>query len=1787
MAYQPPKKKKSIWDSIQDTAGGFVDQVLPGNQSSWRSATTRSNNAIDKQQKSQSTPIVVNQSWQQPQTMPEQSRQTGILVEQPPESRFGKRPSFEAEEGPVAGAVIPFVKPKSNLQKVGGFIKDAAIDVKDTTVGAYQGVGSIARAEIASNNVDKKTAERNQNTKAWSAYMNTLKPEDYKSPAVQAKLTEFKNRNAGIKVSDNTRQDLKEAQEVDAKKLAFQSGETFLNVATLGIGTGVKQIAKQGVKQGIKSTMQKFAEQGVKKEMRNEAILGAGFGVTNTGRNDEDNNAGVSEYLKNAGIGAVIGGAVPVAVAGAGKVIGAGKNKVQSFFDKAIPEEAAPPRSMPSENLDELNRLNKKAKEEILTLDEKQTRTNLQIQKDTITTQAPPKINAEISEDLNSVPNIKKDIREEPIDNLKVGSDAIGDVDPAQVENYKQRIQNGEPIDPIVITKEKDGTFVQDGKHRVLAAQQLGIKNIPTVEKVAPVEAPTTVKVNNLGLDVDPRLRFATRSTEAPDSRVPVEQQTERTRSEQIGQIAKMSDDDFVSQMVNDLGIDEAAARTMLTKSNKPALFNTLYGRKDAIRSANNPTGYAMKIVNDSTAAGQAALNQNAPARVAVTNGDTPEPMTEWTDEFNGVDPRLQQVIKQTEPTPARPDPVPPTPPPVDPPVTPPPVRDTPQVEPPPVKETPPPSRLGSIVDDFYLSKKGNQRINYNDLKRLGETVSKQIDDDFKAIGSNYNDVAIKVQIGANKGIKKLEDAGLTPDEANIIRNAQSEMNYVRRKAALGNKEVSPGDFGEMYLPRQVEGQYSGGNLFDGFRNVKPGNEFKRKKGDAGLQVDQLDNSSNTIAEYVTRYGDTKLYQQERLARALAKNNPDATPEMLANASQKLINIQERVNSVKVKIGAFGFGTRKQVNENGFVDTAQELADLGLSLGHGLDVVTDRPKGLTNGDRINSVTVGGKNLGDKLGLNQHRDAQSFASSQFAEAGGDRMKLAQSVYERLSRDYDLLPEDVEAIATRISRIGADVPDELVTAQVQSAYRNAAKQQLLEQLQNIEIANPRLRKDVSELTNQILREGSMERELSAKVVSKVLQTQNAIFRKLNISSAINELSDLNSFISVYGKNTALTPDFNNVKQFGLGEIDPAIEPYLKAVSNGSSFMDVAKTINNATNLYKFVEHYKAAVVSTSAKNFYSAQGIVGDELTKKVLEDYRRLALPVDAFTKTFLDNMPLYTQYLTWGLRNLQKEGRLATGKIDAGVLSDMGTKQRIARNAYANLPAKTVFWLSSNALKGTAILSAFGLTDFTGMTNGDFSGIAEEDKSWFDKTTQYTNTSTTMSMLNSVVQSWEKDQLKNSEKYKNADYNPYENSNLKDDVLNKFTPQIVKNIEGANKLNKDGYSENKSGRVQYEAPDDLYNKTKSYVFGKGQTDKAREYSGRESVLTRDGNVVKRVTDMAKEQLGIKEGDYNRPLTETYSEAYKARDKAGRTALLQGGRQFNDYLDNLKKDKPDDYNRYIATMDGNHVDPEYWKSISQKSDGTQDLAVFEMTANRKKQLFKDLGTAYDPLYDLPKDQAASVLQLKSTATGDDLALRNVLNKEGWYKDFKLKTSEYYKDLPDSAGGDFKKTDRVIAWDKLDDELSSYYYDAEDKEAPVWAEKFPLVYQQKAINAKFGFESQESKDFFKANSDGYKAEKENFDKDQLAIINKMRKIEGYPEMGFEAYKQATNVADTDGSSKKYGSGSGSSTKGIGVTKGDFGSAVGPANIKVTTKAKKIKIKPQGSGNKKITMKMTKTV
>lgn len=291
----------------------------------------------------------------------------------------------------------------------GNFIKDAAIGVKDSAVNAYKGTKDTIEGSVAASNNLKDTNKYLADQKPLMAELDRLTggktgdedPAAWEKPEVkevQRKLNKLalengsggyltdeqkKAANADQKIIEKNKtvradrdKEFDEAQKVDAKKTAFAAADTFLNVATLGLGTGLKvgakqlavqggkaltkqafkdmvkvggtealeQVIKKGGEASIKKAAQELLEEGVEQGAKTvvksgarklaenaakDSAIGAAYGVTQTGLNDPD--ADLNDYLLNIAFGAAAGAAVPVVGAGVkkagGKVIQAVTNK--------------------------------------------------------------------------------------------------------------------------------------------------------------------------------------------------------------------------------------------------------------------------------------------------------------------------------------------------------------------------------------------------------------------------------------------------------------------------------------------------------------------------------------------------------------------------------------------------------------------------------------------------------------------------------------------------------------------------------------------------------------------------------------------------------------------------------------------------------------------------------------------------------------------------------------------------------------------------------------------------------------------------------------------------------------------------------------------------------------------------------------------------------------------------------------------------------------------------------------------------------------------------------------------------------------------------------------------------------------------------------------------------------------------------------------------------------------------------------------------------------------------
>lgn len=1080
-------------------------------------------------------------------------------------------------------------------------------------------------------------------------------------------------------------------------------------------------------------------------------------------------------------------------------------------------------------------------------------------------------------------------------------------------------------------------------------------------------------------------------------------------------------------------------------------------------------------------------------------------------------------------------------------------------------------------------------------------SAGKQIENinaEVRSLGFEPDDIRRKMT-AANRGQYQM-----TPDEmaaANLYTNRLDQA-----RGSLEQSGVKIEGQQEFYTP-QVKGE----SFLPSSREELSDFGYKERRTNA-YELDEINYGDNPQIDYIVKAENRDLLVQKATNDAAIIDGRSVSPDGVRQAAADTLELQKKI---KDKSNSEGVLTN---------DTLADLYTIGKNEGYtqvdnnyNPGMIVQEPKAML--EQAGIYKNGFEQFDNSVGYaNEFVDVlkqNNVPPNQVAAA------LEQSIRGRMpDADQSSVSAAVEYAMKAMSRNGVEAVN---AANIfERAFKNVAKSELFRVGKTTRFSSTKMNKVVNEQINGRILTDAYQKNAAQQFDRFLSERINASLRGLNIVSALFELGDVANIFAKFG-----VKDMKNAK-FGFGKVDgerfALTRKYGQTNSHFASndIPDVSKldTIwaNENTNLakkvydsyravenkflfFRYIEEIKTEMYFRSAENFYKSPqggGLQGGALVDKVMEDFHTTMLPHKLATANrIVGKMPsTITQYLNWSLQATKRMGRTISGSDTGGKFANMTRGERVARGIGAEIVPK----VAVATLAGVPIMQVLGMRDFTNATSGDFTGIEDEDKNVMDTVVQTLSISPAVGVAGNFYFANRRNQIAderaaNGESYgseRRVEDQPLNVAAESAKMLIPFNTQAKKSSQVLEAHNK-GYYENRDGRIQAEGPNGA-ELAMGLVTGKGYTPTMREYQDAPDVVSvikgkaNVGDLITKnqsVANVVQALGGDSTREYNRPLTDDYSDKFKAIEGEARTELLKGGRQYNSYLDNLKRTNEDAYNNYISSMDGNHVNPEYWREI------TKDPETFQMVKDRKLQLYKDLGTEYDPIYDLPDDQASVVLKYKSAPTGDDMALRNILNKEQWYKDYKDRVTAFYDKKGEQTESDFDSTARVKEWEALDDKLSSFYYDKEAKEAPAWAKDFPLVFQQKAINDKFGFDSPESKTFFKGNADAYQAQKEGYDKAQLEVINAMRVIEGVPPMSWEAYQQATEIADTDTSDdkdwKKYGKGGNGGGNGGGRNSVDAGGAsfgqkraIGLEKIKVNVP--KITVKRKGGVPGKVTVK-----
>lgn len=190
-------------------------------------------------------------------------------------SRFAATPSSAPEEddGGFFGGWDPLKAAGDAVGAVGGFFGNMVSDVVDKGVSAVTGIGDVVGGALQAGkgaDIQKRRDELAKDTAAKVAAAmgaDADNPDSAKwdSPEVKAIVEAGEKRRkefeASVKGDEKSIREAREkANKVDTTKTAASAAETFLNVATLGVGGIAKNAGKQAIKQGAKVFGEKTAE---------------------------------------------------------------------------------------------------------------------------------------------------------------------------------------------------------------------------------------------------------------------------------------------------------------------------------------------------------------------------------------------------------------------------------------------------------------------------------------------------------------------------------------------------------------------------------------------------------------------------------------------------------------------------------------------------------------------------------------------------------------------------------------------------------------------------------------------------------------------------------------------------------------------------------------------------------------------------------------------------------------------------------------------------------------------------------------------------------------------------------------------------------------------------------------------------------------------------------------------------------------------------------------------------------------------------------------------------------------------------------------------------------------------------------------------------------------------------------------------------------------------------------------------------------------------------------------
>lgn len=935
---------------------------------------------------------------------------------------------------------------------------------------------------------------------------------------------------------------------------------------------------------------------------------------------------------------------------------------------------------------------------------------------------------------------------------------------------------------------------------------------------------------------------------------------------------------------------------------------------------------------------------------------------------------------------------------------------------------------------------------------------------------------------------------------------------------------------------------------------------YKKQRTDA-LQPDEIDYGIQPLVDYVVKAEFRPTMIKASIVDAAEVDGRALTKQGVEKAAELSETLQKKVHD-KAK--------SKGVLTN---DTTGELLEIGKNEGYKQEIVTYSPGKIMQEPK---AMLEKANLWNR-GFKQYDNSTAYAT-EFARQLGENKVSVDQVGDALERVIRAEMPGVENstingiknFVTRSIEKNNLKPEEAVGL-YNNAFKSAAKAELFRIGKTIDFTNNKMRKVTNEQINERLLNSSYGKNFAQEFDSFLSERFNVSLRGMNIVSAGLEAGDYANIGAQYGYKDIIKGGGGLTKvdgsslsyshRYGQAGIHyltndiPQVQKFSDIMKNPKmstpkKIYEIYRTAENKALAFKYVEQHKTEMFFRAADDFYRKKGLQGSSLVDAVMEDYHKVMLPHSIATANrVIGKMPnVLTQYLNWSLQATKRFGRTVSGSNTGGKFGDMGQAERIARGITTEILPKA----TAAVVLGIPIMQVMGMRDFTGATDGDFSGIPEEDKTRLDTVMDMLSVSPATSMLSNYYFAHRRNDLATQRKEAGETYKA---EPLAQDTMAEVTKQNLSNLipfKTQFKKSKDvwdasqrGYYENREGRVQLEAPQGA-SMVANMITGKTYSPRFREYQDVPNVLSVINGTAspkdlivknKSVSNLVQAVSGKSTNDYQRPLSgslkdsdgniiknkageeilgysDTAKQAFKqAEEKHGKGSeqskvvlrdWIKDGREYNKLYDNFKK-VPGAEELLEEYYSKNILTPEKWKLVQG------DEKLWNYIKGRKQLEARDLGREIDPIFKdtlpdgtkITPERSKLMLQERATITGDDMRQREMLYRTDWYGKVKDAESTYFSTFNDD-GGSPDKTQRVLDWNKLSEQAFS-----PDKGLASQDKYKSITEYNDKLDTFENYDSDERKAFTKAwynANPNFNDLKTEYELERLKIVNEMRKIEG---------------------------------------------------------------------------------